>query len=381
MQTHRLSLFVLIITVLTFSFNTSAYAQSNSKEFVIMIDPGHGGKDSGTRGTGRYKTYEKDIALDVSLALGKMIKQKLHNVKVVYTRTKDVFPTLDSRPKLANKKDVDLFVSLHCNAQPGKKGTAYGSETYVLGLHKEAVNLEVVKRENSVIFLEDNYKETYKGYDPNSPESLVVTDIVGEEYLEHSIKLARYIEDEFQVTAKRKSRGVKQAGFWVLAYTYMPSILVELGFLTHKKEEDFLNSKKGKDLMTKSLFNAIDKYLQYLNINTNKIEVAKEEPITVNETIDEKEVMIPKNIKFKVQIAASSKALETKPYNFNGLENISRVKEGNLYKYFYGNTNSFSLTKVLQEKAKAKGYTSSFVVAFKDGKKIPLDDALKTSAN
>ncbi len=381
MQTHRLSLFVLIITVLTFSFNTSAYAQSNSKEFVIMIDPGHGGKDSGTRGTGRYKTYEKDIALDVSLALGKMIKQKLHNVKVVYTRTKDVFPTLDSRPKLANKKDVDLFVSLHCNAQPGKKGTAYGSETYVLGLHKEAVNLEVVKRENSVIFLEDNYKETYKGYDPNSPESLVVTDIVGEEYLEHSIKLARYIEDEFQVTAKRKSRGVKQAGFWVLAYTYMPSILVELGFLTHKKEEDFLNSKKGKDLMTKSLFNAIDKYLQYLNINTNKIEVAKEEPITINETIDEKEVMIPKNIQFKVQIAASTRVLDTIPDNFKKLKNISRYKEGRLYKYFYGSVNNYNATKQLVEEAKEKGYTSSFVVAFKDGKKIPLDDALKTSAN
>ncbi len=380
MQTHRLSLFVLIITVLTFSFNTSAYAQSNSREFVIMIDPGHGGKDSGTRGTGRYKTYEKDIALDVSLALGKMIKQKLHNVKVVYTRNKDTYPTLNGRAIDANKKDVDLFISVHCNAQPGKKGTAYGSETYVLGQAKNAQNLEVAKRENSVIALEEN-KEVYKDFNPNSPSFLMGLEIAQEEYLDQSIKLARYIEDEFQETAKRKSRGVKQNIFYVLAYTYMPSVLVELGFLTHKKEEDFLNSKKGKDLMTKSLFNAIDKYLKYLNVNTNKIKVVKEEPIKVDETIDEKEVMIPKNIQFKVQIAASSKALETKPYNFNGLENISRVKEGNLYKYFYGNTNTFSLTKVLQEKAKEKGYTSSFVVAFKDGKKIPLDDALKTSAN
>ncbi|MFY0714300.1 N-acetylmuramoyl-L-alanine amidase [Seonamhaeicola sp. NFXS20] len=370
MQTYRLSLFVLIITVLTFSLDTNVYAQSSAKPFVIMIDPGHGGRDTGTPGTGRYKTTEKDIALDVALALGKVLQQKLANVKVVYTRNKDVFPTLNGRTMAANKKDVDLFISIHCNAQPGKNGTAYGSETYVLGTTKNKQNLEVAKRENSVIALEDN-TEVYKDFNPNSTESVLGLMLAQEEYLDHSIKLARYIEDEFQVTAKRRSRGVKQNIFYVLAYTYMPSVLVELGFLTHKKEEDFLNSKQGKDLMTKSLFNAIEKYLKYLNFNT-------ESDVLVEAT----QVEQPSNdIEFKIQIAASSKALETKPYNFKGLNKITRIKDGSLYKYYYGSTTNYEATKQLEEDARSKGYSSSFVVAFKNGKKIPLAEALKTIAN
>ncbi|RED49531.1 N-acetylmuramoyl-L-alanine amidase family protein [Seonamhaeicola aphaedonensis] len=369
MQTYRLSLFVSIIIVLTLSYNTTANAQV-SNNFVIMIDPGHGGKDSGTPGTGRYKTTEKDIALDVSLALGKMIQQKIPAVNVVYTRSNDIYPTLNGRTVLANKKDVDLFISIHCNAQPGKTGTAYGSETYVLGTTKNKQNLEVAKRENSVIALEDD-TEVYKDFNPDSPESVLGLMIAQEAYLDHSIKLARYIEDEFQVTAKRKSRGVKQNIFYVLAYTYMPSVLVELGFLTHKKEEDFLNSKRGKELMTKSLFNAIEKYLQYLNVNTNDV-------VFVEDTTTEPP---SKSIEFKVQIAASSKELETKPYNFKGLNNISSIREGSLFKYFYGNTSNYEATKQLEEEAKKKGYKSCFVVAFKDGKKIPLIDALKTISN
>ncbi|WP_248722765.1 N-acetylmuramoyl-L-alanine amidase [Seonamhaeicola sp. ML3] len=344
------------------------YGQSSSNEFVIMIDPGHGGKDSGTPGTGRYKATEKDIALDVSLALGNMIKQKLSNVKVVYTRSNDVYPTLNGRTIVANKKDVDLFISVHCNAQPGKKGTAYGSETYVLGTTKNKQNLEVAKRENSVIALEDN-KEVYKNFNPNSPESVLGLMIAQEQYLDHSIKLARYIEDEFQITAKRRSRGVKQNIFYVLAYTYMPSVLVELGFLTHKKEEDFLNSKRGKALMTKSLFNAVEKYLKYLNVGT-------ETEVFIDNTPKPKTTS--SDIEFKVQIAASSKALETKPYNFKGLNNITRIKEGSLYKYFYGSTSDYSTTKQLEADARKQGYTSSFVVAFKNGKKITLEEALKT---
>ncbi|TXG39631.1 N-acetylmuramoyl-L-alanine amidase family protein [Seonamhaeicola maritimus] len=372
MQTYRLSLFVLFFSVLTFSFDMTLYGQSSSDSFVIMIDPGHGGRDSGTPGTGRYKTTEKDIALDVSLALGKMIQQKLPNIKVVYTRDKDVFPSLNGRAVVANKKDVDLFISIHCNAQPGKKGTAYGSETYVLGTTKNKQNLEVAKRENSVIALEDN-TEVYKDFNPNSPESLLGLMIAQEEYLDHSIKLARYIEDEFQTTGKRRSRGVKQNIFYVLAYTYMPSVLVELGFLTHKKEEEFLNSKRGKDIMTKSLFNALEKYLKYLNIDGHSV-------VFVEET---SAVQASSNVEFKVQIAASSKALETKPYNFKGLNNITRNYDENrkLYKYYYGGASDYNEILRLEKEAINKGYKSSFVVAFKDGKKIALVDALKTTTN
>lgn len=379
MKTNTVSLFVSFILGLTFFCTTSGFSQSSSsRPFTIMIDPGHGGKDSGTPGTGRYKTTEKDIALDVSVALGKMLEDKLTNIKVVYTRKTDMFPTLNGRTRVANKKDVDLFVSIHCNAQPGKKGTAYGSETYVLGTTKNKQNLEVAKRENSVIVLEDNHTEVYKDFNPNSPEALMALMLAQEDYLDHSIKLARFIEDEFQVTAKRRSRGVKQNIFYVLAYTYMPSVLVELGFLTHKKEEDFLNSKKGKSLMTKSLFIAIKKYLDYLNVQVNQSVNLTESntPESIEYTNDSVNDII-----YKVQIAASSKALETKPYNFKGLDKISRLKEGSLYKYFYGSTSNYNQTKDLVEEAKNKGYSSSFIVAFKDDKKISLTKALKTTAN
>ncbi len=377
MQTSKLLVLVFFIIVLTFIGNTKLYSQSKDIPFTIMIDPGHGGKDGGTPGTGRYKTTEKDIALDVSLALGKMLESNLPYVNVVYTRKKDVFPTLNGRAKVANSKDVDLFISIHCNAQPGKKGTAYGSETYVLGTTKNKQNLEVAKRENSVIFLEDNHKSIYKDFDPNLPESLIGLTLAQEDYLDQSIKLASYIENEFQVTAKRRSRGVKQNIFYVLAYTYMPSVLVELGFLTHKKEEDFLNSKKGKSIMTKSLFNATKRYLESLNLSSSILDLDGELEKTTNTTILNNE----NSIKFKVQIAASSKSLETKPYNFKGLNNISRVKENNLYKYYYGETSSYNTIKKLEEEAKTAGFKTGYIVAFKAGKKITLTEALKTTAN
>lgn len=343
---------------------------TKKKQFVVMIDPGHGGRDTGTPGTGRYKTTEKDIALDVSLALGKMLA-KLPNIKVIYTRTKDTYPTLSQRAVATNKKKADLFISIHCNAQPGKKGTAYGAETFVLGLSKNKTNLEVAKRENSVIFLEDNYEETYGGFDPNSPESLISLIIMQEEYLDQSIELASYIQKEFKTTGKRKDRGVKQAGFWVLSKTYMPSVLVELGFLTHKKEEDFLNSKKGKKVMTKSLYNAIKKYLD-LHTTTNTTD-----DIVIDEEEAVKASKIYEGITFKVQLAASSKKMATKSYNFKGLKQISREKANKIYRYFYGKTSDYEEIKRMKEEAVRKGYKDCYVVAYKKGKKIPLSEALK----
>ena len=345
------------------------------KEFIIIIDPGHGGRDTGTPGTGRYKASEKDVALDVSLALGKMLTTNLKNVKVVYTRSKDVFPTLKERAAKANKAKADLFISIHCNAQPLKNpragGRANGSETFVLGLHKSDANMEVAKRENSVIFLEDNYEETYEGFDPNSPESLIGLTLMQEEYLEQSIEIASYIEKEFVGTAKRKSRGVKQAGFWVLSKTYMPSVLVELGFLTHRKEEDFLNTAKGKGVMTKALFNAVKKYVAARVDNESDIEFTRlEEPDATTTTAD-------KGVVFKVQLAASSRNLPLKPYNFKGVGNLSKKKHGKLYKYFTGSTSNYDKAKEIQKNAKDKGYGSCFIVAYKDGERIPMAEAIK----
>lgn len=370
MKTKSVLGFVFFILVLTFVGTVKA---QNNNKFVVVLDPGHGGKDSGTPGTKRYRTAEKDIALDVTLALGKLISKNLSGVQVLYTRTKDNYPTLNGRAVLANQKKADLFISIHCNAQPGGKGTAYGSETFVLGLHKSAANLEVAKRENSVIYQEENYEETYKNFNPNSVESILSLMLAQEDYLDHSIELANFIETEFKTTAKRKSRGVKQAGLYVLAYTYMPSVLVELGFLTNRKEEDYLNSKKGKQLMTKALFNAVKKYID-IN-NPYKL---------VNSTSNDgttADAFIFNDVTFKVQIAASSRKLEPKSYNFKGLSQISRVAEGNLYKYFYGRTSDYNKAKTLVEEAKAKGYTSSFVVAFKEGNQVKVAEVLKSKVN
>lgn len=376
MKTNKVIGFVCFIVVLTFT--NILLAQAKDK-FVVVLDAGHGGKDSGTPGTKRYKTAEKDIALDVSLALGKLINKHLPDIKVLYTRTKDVYPTLNRRAVLANQEKADLFISIHCNAQPGGKGTAYGSETFVLGLHKNAANLEVAKRENSVIYQEENYEEVYKDFNPNSDEAIITLILAQEDYLDHSIELANYIETEFKVTGKRKSRGVKQAGLYVLAYTYMPSVLVELGFLTHKREEDYLNSKKGKQVMTKSLFNAVKKYYQDRVKSTPKSK-GSNNPSVYSEQAKEK-TKIFKDITFKVQIAASSRKLMPKPYNFKGLNDISRTKQGSLYKYFYGGTSDYIKAKTLVNEAKTKGYKSCFLVAFKAGDKVDLTEVLKSKAN
>ncbi len=379
MKTKQLAIFLLFAICLTLIPINVVGQSSKKSEFVIMIDAGHGGKDIGTPGTKRYRTAEKHIALDVSLALGKLIKERMPYVKVMYTRIGDTYPTLKDRSNMANTKDADLFISIHCNAQPGGKRSAYGSETFVLGLHKNATNLEVAKRENSVIFLEENYEENYKGFDPNSPESMIGLILSQEEYLEQSIELANNIETEFKVTAKRKSRGVKQAGLWVLAHTYMPSVLVELGFLTNNKEEDFLNSSNGKKIMTKSLFNAVKKYVD-ARVASNDVSAVVEKPqIEVPKVtkVDPDAPRIIDGVTFKVQIAAGSKKLSPKPYNFKGLTDVSREKHGRIYRYFYGSTSDFTAIKLKRKEAKEKGYASCFLVAFKDGKKVSVAEVLK----
>ena len=377
MQTRAKYLLVSIIFLLTQASWGSETGPPDDGKFVIMIDPGHGGRDSGTPGTGRYGTTEKDIALDVSLALGKMLETNLSYVDVVYTRTKDVFPTLRSRPIAANDKDADLFISIHCNAQPGRKGTAYGSETYVLGLHKTEANLEVAKRENSVIFLEEDYEETYQGFDPNSPESLIGLMIMQEDYLDQSIELASYIENEFKLTAKRKSRGVKQAGFWVLAQTYMPSVLVELGFLTNAREEDYLNSAKGKRAMTTSLFNAVKQFVDLRLDQQEELALASISGTNGNEG----SASYYPDVTFKVQIAASGRNLEPKSYNFKGLDKLSKQKTGKIYRYFYGSTSDYEEIKMHKIEAIKKGFSTAFIVAEKNGERVPLRSVLKTTSN
>ena len=357
----------------------TAYSQNNSKPFVVVLDAGHGGKDPGRPTNFGYK--EKDIALKIVLKIGENL-EKHQNIKVIYTRKTDVFLKLRERAAIANKADADLFVSIHCNAHTSN---AYGTETYVLGLHRNESNFRVAQQENEVIFLEDDFETNYEGFDPNSPESMIGLTLMQEDYLDQSILLARYVQDNFTLKLKRKNRGVKQAGFWVLHNTYMPSILIETGFITNKSEGDYLNSTVGRNNISKSISDAILDYKSKLNTDDLIEVVTTSEPteLTTNKelTVDGSDASGKEadGIVFKVQIASGSKKLATKPYNFKGLDQISRKKSNKRFHYFYGNTSSFETITALKQIAIDKGYKTAFVVAYKNGQKISIQTALKST--
>jgi N-acetylmuramoyl-L-alanine amidase len=348
--------------------NPSYSSTLNKKTFVVVLDAGHGGHDSGNRGNGYY---EKTIALKIALSIGKIL-EKNEYIKVIYTRKSDKFVKLVERANIANKADADLFISIHCDAFTSPK--AYGAGTFVLGLHANQRNLEIAKRENSVIFYEEDYKKNYDGFDPNNPESVISLTLMQEAYSNQSIEAAASIQKSFVANLGRKDRTVKQAGFVVLKYTYMPSVLVETGFLTNRREGAYLNSKKGQNEISKAIAKAIVNYKNELEkrVVNQQLFDEKETPkkldkVNSNET---------KNIRFMVQLAASKKPIEVKPQNFKGLKNIIRQKEGVYYKYFYGNSKSYKLIQNKRSKARRAGFKSAFIVSFRGNQKIKLSEAL-----
>lgn len=365
MRTKSLVFLVSCISIASIFFTQNMVAQQ--KPFTVVLDAGHGGKDPGNRGNGYY---EKEIALNIVLKIGEQL-EKNKNIHVIYTRKTDVFLELHERAAIANKADADLFVSVHCNAH---HSNAHGTETFILGLNKNAQNLEIAKKENQVIFLEDNYHETYGGFDPNAPESLIGLIILQEEYLEQSITIASHIQDNFTKKLNRNNRSVKQGPFWVLHNTYMPSVLIETGFLTNKNEGAYLNSKKGQQEMATAITQAIIDYYDTVKTsyktNTSENQSDNNTPKTVPK------VDVYEGVLFKVQIAAGSRKLDTKPKNFKGLSMISREQEDGLYKYFYGNTSDYNLIQKLQKEARQKGYSSAFIVAYKNGKRVKLDEII-----
>jgi len=321
----------------------------SQKPFKIVIDAGHGGKDPGRPNKSGIK--EKDIVLNIALDLGKKLKNSGN--EVIYTRDKDIFLTLRQRAKIANDVDADLFISIHCNAFHDHR--VYGSETFVYGLHVNKANFNVALKENEVIFLEEDFEKNYKGFDPNSPESLIGITLMQEEYLDQSILLASLVQDNFTKDLKRKNRGVKQSGFWVLHNTYMPSILIEAGFMTNAREGAYLNSKKGQTDISNSIFKAIESYKKAINYS------ADNQPKTVN------------NIIYKVQISASKRRLELKSYNFKGLKNLSRIKQGSTYKYFYSSSSDLEEIKEKKKYARSKGFSNAYIVGFENGKLFDVD--------
>ena len=359
-----------IVVIFSFLFLTTTLVYSQDKKFIVVLDAGHGGNDPGNIGNG-YR--EKTIALKVVKEIRNEL-QKINDIKVILTRDKDVLINLWKRGEIANKAKADLFVSIHCDSH---SSNAYGAGTFVLGLHANKRNFDVAKRENAVISLEDNYRERYNGFDVNSEESVLGLTLLQEENLDKSFLLAADIQQNFSQNLKRKNRGVKQAGFVVLHQTYMPSVLIELGFLTNKNEGKFLNSKSGQQKMAKEIAKSIKKYYNQLKLNTVAVnDQISIENTKVNVTIREED-KFDEEVIFKIQIASSKNKIQQKSYNFKGLKNVQRVKVGSYYKYYFGVTTNYSKVKNSLLKAKSKGYSDAYIAAFKKGKKVSLTEVLK----
>ena len=347
--------------------------KKNNKIRTIVIDPGHGGKDSGTMGTKRYTQYEKHIALDISLKLGNYIKEAFPKIEIIYTRKTDVFLELRERTELANEKNADLFISVHCDGFTNPNPS--GASVFVMGMSKLKANMDVAMRENSVMYLEDNFKEKYDGFDPKSPESYIVFSLMQNTFLDQSISIAEKIEDEFANRAKRKSRGVKQAPFYVISRVNMPSILIEAGFLTNPKEEDFLNTELGKDHIASAIFRGFRSYKESVdgaNVKElDKPEIKEKEIIKIS--TPKKEIPTDKVV-FKVQIGTYLKSMLNEG-SFKEINAEEQVLNGT-FKYFVGNELDKIVADNLKLKMKEKGFKGAFVVAFFKGKRISTKEAL-----
>lgn len=336
---------------------------ATSEPFIIVIDAGHGGHDSGALGK---KSKEKDINLGVALKLGKMISGKHRDVKVVYTRSTDKFVELRERANIANRAKADLFVSIHANSLAHNNKSRYtvrGASTYTLGLSNSDENLDVAKRENSVILMEEDFSTKYEGFDPSSTESYIIFEFLQDKHLEQSVNFASAIQQQFVKTAGRADRGVRQAGFWVLHATSMPAVLVELDFISNPTQEQFMVSSAGQTKLATSIYNAFASYKQDYD--------RKQSLLVANPHTDEAPtpVSLQSGITYKVQIVANTTKLSTQTAPLKYLSPVSYYQENGWYKYTYGE----APTKqgLADELAKARKYfKDAFIVAFKNGEKI-----------
>lgn len=409
-------------------------APEAAKRFKLVIDAGHGGHDAGAVGA---FSKEKNINLSIALAFGKLVEANCPDVTVIYTRKTDKFVPLQERADIANRAGADLFISVHTNALPGGK-IAYGPETYTLGMARAAANLEVAKRENSVILYEEDYKTRYSGFDPNSAESYIIFEFIQDQYMRQSVSLARSIQRAYVRTGGRKDKGVHQAGFLVLRNTSMPSVLTEVGFISTPAEERFLNSKEGVAKMGRSIYEGFLEYRRAqggtgallrpfddggakksspkaprdakrrdaradVEAETRVAESAA--PSAVSDDVPEQgeksgrltgktgtatenpgrltgkaDRAVAGSVEFRVQLIASSRKLAASDASFKGLTPVSYYEEGGLYKYTYGSTDDYNEALRLQREAR-KAIAGAFVVAFVDGKRVSVAEARRAATS
>lgn len=350
-----------------------------AETFTVVIDAGHGGKDPGAV---NGKNQEKTINLKVALQVGKLIEENCKDVKVIYTRKNDVFIELDKRSEIANKANANLFISIHTNS--AKSSSAYGTETFLLGVeeNRTSANFNVAVEENKAILFENDYETHYAGYDPNSSESQIIFEFMQNEYQKESLKMATIVQNSFTNSAKRPDRGVHQAGFLVLWKSAMPSILIELGFISNTNEMKYLTSQKGIEEMSNCIYEAFINYLAetrqqmakalppseaiYSSHDNVSIETKQETPNTHGKPI------------FKVQFLTSGTKLKLNDNRLNGLNDIEYTQEGNIFKYTCGTTTDYEKAKATKQQI-SKKYNDAFIIAYIDGKKVTLQDAIKLS--
>jgi len=362
-------------------------AQDNQVSVLnkVVIDPGHGGIDPGAIGA---KSKEKDIVLDISLRLGKMINDKYPDVEVIYTRKTDVFVEFDKRGDIANKAHANLFISIHVNSVNKGSKCPSGVETFVMGNARNAAHMEVAKRENEVVLLEDDYTVRYEGFDPNKIESHFIFSLMQNRYLDQSLDFAAEAQKRFKTVAKRVDRDVKQANFLVLWKTAMPSVLIELGFICNAEEERYLNSTTGKDQLALSIFQAFASYKDKIEARSSfrpasetGNEIKNENPVSTVVKEVKNEIPTTKKVEFCVQIATSSQPKDTHPSNFKKLANVERFQvSANFYKYIVGRTNNYAAAQETLKKVRTD-FTDAFLVCIVDGKIVALAEGLKIKNN
>ncbi len=376
----------------------NAMHAASPKKFTVVIDAGHGGHDPGAIGK---RGKEKNINLSVALKLGKLIQNNHSDTKVVYTRSSDVFVPLHRRAEIANEAKADLFISIHTNSIASRSSRVSGTETYTLGLHRTQENLEVAQKENAVILIEDDYQKQYAGFNPNSSESYIIFEFLQDKNMAQSVNFAQLIQQQFRHKARRIDKGVHQAGFLVLRETSMPSVLIELGYITNPNEEAYLLSSNGSSMLAQSIYQAFVNYKANKKTSSPGVltssqpveveeDIVTEEPTAADtQTVQTAQTAQPKETSqssksntsskpvFKIQILTSDKVLPKNSRQFKGLSPVDRYKEKGIYKYTYGESTDYNkILRLKRSKVDAK-FKDAFIIAFKDGEKMNINQAIR----